>query len=264
MKHFKGFLLLSGLGLLFGSTIGLGESRKSAGGVEERARNHADLTERWKELAGDATTWKRADINDSRQQFLFDLVAYRVQANNGEVTREQFLGITTRHAPDNPRPKEQRGSEDLDAQAEAAFRKMDANSDGLLDFDEMEESLQAERQKWDTDGNGFIDLNEFKEYFKARSQQEHTAALTESLNKAGARIGHGGKREPVPAVSAAPVDLPPGLPPWFREYDTDGDGQIGLYEWKAARQPIARFLEMDLNGDGFLTPDEVLHAHTPR
>jgi hypothetical protein len=54
--------------------------------------------------------------------------------------------------------------------------------------------------------------------------------------------------------------LPPGLPAWFREYDTDGDGQIALYEWKAAGQPVERFLAMDSDGDGFLTPDEVLWA----
>jgi len=53
-------------------------------------------------------------------------------------------------------------------------------------------------------------------------------------------------------------NLPPQLPSWFAQYDTDKDGQVGLYEWKAAGQPIARFVEMDQNGDGFLTVEEVL------
>src|SRR5262249_38616872 len=41
-------------------------------------------------------------------------------------------------------------------------------------------------------------------------------------------------------------------------YDKDGDGQVALYEWKAAGQPLDRFLAMDRNGDGFLTAEEVL------
>jgi hypothetical protein len=53
--------------------------------------------------------------------------------------------------------------------------------------------------------------------------------------------------------------LPKELPPWFAQYDKDGDGQIGLYEWKATGQPLKDFLAMDLNGDGFLTVEEVLH-----
>jgi Ca2+-binding EF-hand superfamily protein len=40
----------------------------------------------------------------------------------------------------------------------------------------------------------------------------------------------------------------------FRELDKDGDGQIGLYEWKGS---AADFREYDLNGDGFITPDEL-------
>jgi hypothetical protein len=53
--------------------------------------------------------------------------------------------------------------------------------------------------------------------------------------------------------------LPPGLPAWFAELDTDKDGQIGLYEWLAAKKSLAEFKAMDRNQDGFLTPDEVFY-----
>jgi hypothetical protein len=54
--------------------------------------------------------------------------------------------------------------------------------------------------------------------------------------------------------------LPKELPAWFREADTDGDAQIGLYEWRAKGWPIEQFRQMDRNNDGFLTVDEVLRA----
>ena len=52
--------------------------------------------------------------------------------------------------------------------------------------------------------------------------------------------------------------LPKELPAWFTELDTDKDGQVGLYEWKAAGRPLADFQAMDRNGDGFLTVEEAL------
>jgi hypothetical protein len=33
---------------------------------------------------------------------------------------------------------------------------------------------------------------------------------------------------------------------------------VGLYEWKAKGKSLKEFLAMDLNADGFLTPEEVL------
>ena len=52
--------------------------------------------------------------------------------------------------------------------------------------------------------------------------------------------------------------LPKELPPWFAQLDRDGDSQVGLYEWMAAGRAVNEFLAMDLNGDGFLTAEEVL------
>lgn len=48
------------------------------------------------------------------------------------------------------------------------------------------------------------------------------------------------------------------LPDQFRSIDRDNDGQIGLYEWSKA--DYASFLRLDLNHDGFLTPQELTLA----
>jgi hypothetical protein len=46
----------------------------------------------------------------------------------------------------------------------------------------------------------------------------------------------------------------------YSDVDTDRDGQVGLYEWKQARRPLAQFTQLDLNKDGFLTPRELERA----
>jgi Ca2+-binding EF-hand superfamily protein len=48
------------------------------------------------------------------------------------------------------------------------------------------------------------------------------------------------------------------LPDEYRSKDKNGDGQIGLYEWD--RKAFAQFFALDRNGDGFLTPDELIAA----
>jgi Ca2+-binding EF-hand superfamily protein len=53
---------------------------------------------------------------------------------------------------------------------------------------------------------------------------------------------------------------PKSLPPWFKDLDTDGDGQVALYEWRRAGKSIDEFREYDLNDDGFITADEVIQV----
>lgn len=53
-------------------------------------------------------------------------------------------------------------------------------------------------------------------------------------------------------------NLPPGIPDWFAQLDTDHDGQVGLYEWKVNPRPITEFHGMDRNGDGLLTIRELM------
>jgi Ca2+-binding EF-hand superfamily protein len=297
--RFKCFLLLAGLGLIFGPAARLAPLPVPSAQAAERAapaKPAPDLEGRWKQLAGGAAVWKRADITDPLHRFVFDLVADRVQSTNGEITREQFLALAhppaerradgaARPAPaaderpkqveqprqaERPKADERRPATTIAAllggphdsasaaEADAEFRRRDVNRDGLLDYDEMDEVLRAERDRWDENGDGFIDLAEFRAYYKARQRQERAAG------GGGGTIAVVGGKTAKASKAAAADDLPAGLPDWFRQYDTDGDGQIGLYEWKAAGQPIAKFLAMDNNGDGFLTPDEVLAALPPK
>lgn len=49
------------------------------------------------------------------------------------------------------------------------------------------------------------------------------------------------------------------IPSSFTDGDTDGDGQIGFYEWKKwKRESISEFARYDRNNDGFLTPKELV------
>jgi Ca2+-binding EF-hand superfamily protein len=52
----------------------------------------------------------------------------------------------------------------------------------------------------------------------------------------------------------------PGLPPWFKTLDKEGDGQITLEQWLKAGQPLDEFRKYDLNDDGLITVAEVLRS----
>jgi hypothetical protein len=150
------------------------------------------------------------------------------------------------------------------------FGKLDANGDGVLSTGEMPEPLRADRGRWDANRDGVIDQTEYEAYYRGRlrhlSEQVTAGQIDLKLKRGGPTIAtttHGtesksaGAEEPRPAVARA-GKLPKGLPDWFVQLDADGDGQVGLYEWKASGRPIAEFTAIDRNGDGLVTPDEML------
>src|SRR5262249_2444570 len=49
-------------------------------------------------------------------------------------------------------------------------------------------------------------------------------------------------------------------PPWFQAYDTNGDGQISLSEWKDKKHSVEDFKKADLDRDGFITVEELIRA----
>jgi Ca2+-binding EF-hand superfamily protein len=159
-----------------------------------------------------------------------------------------------------------------DAQVERAarmFRKLDRNADGVLNSDEMPEFLRSKLRDWDRNRDGMIDANEYLAYFQSSLQwvAERVASgeIPIKLPKEATPIPPpettswtGAAQVQAPTVQGRQPQAQPQLPDWFTRFDEDGDGQVGLYEWKKAGRPIAEFLEMDRNHDGFLEAKELL------
>lgn len=247
-------------------------------------RMSMDPNERWNQMTGGKDVWVRAEISDPNQVRMFDWIARSNNIVNGQITRQQYLDAMQQFQQrmrggmgrqggspgGGPRGGGPGGGMNPDAMAEAFFRNRDANGDGLLNYDEMPDNLKAEKDRWDTNKDGHIDLNEFKEFFKARMQQ-----IQSERGAAGGIPGFpggGGGGAPQGAVPSLPqgietdkkpvvfrgANIPKEIPQEYRQMDTDKDGQIGLYEWKAAGRSVDDFLAIDRNADGFITVEELL------
>jgi Ca2+-binding EF-hand superfamily protein len=148
----------------------------------------------------------------------------------------------------------------IDAEAKMRFAMLDQNKDNFIDREEARFARGTLRDfdRWDANHDGKISLDEFIEAYRDEQAQYgrgSRAANNGAIIQPGEDVQEEDKR---PVVYRA-GKLPKELPPWFAEYDKDKDGQVGLYEWKAASgKSTSEFVEMDANGDGFLTVEEVL------
>src|SRR5262249_50740168 len=148
-----------------------------------------------------------------------------------------------------------------------------------------------EREQWDTNHDGVIDQTEYSNYFRAFQERQN------SMSQGGMGFGQGGwgqignwgndqggyqgggyqgggwggygpqqgdqqvaRQEEKKAVVYRAGKLPDNLPAWFKELDRDQDGQVALYEWKAADRSVEDFVALDRNGDGFITFQEAIHS----
>jgi hypothetical protein len=91
----------------------------------------------------------------------------------------------------------------------------------------------------------------------ARSSSEGRERDTEDHRPAESAFYRKNSRT-VARTAISSVRINAKLPDDYRSRDTDGDGQIGLYEWP--RSDYAGFRRLDLNDDGFLTPRELLRG----
>jgi Ca2+-binding EF-hand superfamily protein len=125
--------------------------------------------------------------------------------------------------------------------AKEIFARMDRDSNGKLEKDEIPERMKENLGRVDANSDGVVELAEFEkvaQFFGGRRPEGAPAGTPEG------RPGQGG---PVPG---GPV---PGGPV-LRALDADGDGEISASEIEGAAKALAR---LDKNGDGKLTRDEI-------
>jgi hypothetical protein len=166
-------------------------------------------------------------------------------------------------APRGPGGPPASSPEDAEKFARDMFARMDTDKNGSLSLDEikaagkMGQRLQDEMAKWDTNKNGSIELDEYIAYSKERAAQRAAGRSNPNTPTPVPEPVKPVEEEKRPVVYRT-GKLPKDLPSWFEEADKDKDGQVGLYEWSGTNKPVRDFLAMDLNGDGFLTVEEVL------
>jgi Ca2+-binding EF-hand superfamily protein len=204
-----------------------------------------------------------AEVTSERTKTALTDYAQRKGITNGRLTREQFADylqerftarMTNRGpqgtAPASPAPSTAPAADDP---AKQSFDRLDANKDGVLTDSEMPEGLRADLSKWDSNRDGKIQLDEYRAYFKANAPADAAVPNLDIVTRPS--LEELDKRATVYRAG----NLPPELQrTWFEELDTDKDGQIGLYEWRAGGRSLAEFRAIDANGDGFITAEEAL------
>jgi Ca2+-binding EF-hand superfamily protein len=162
------------------------------------------------------------------------------------------------------------------------FRQLDRDGDGVLSPSEMTEDLRAELRKWDVNGDCLIDLDEWRAYTRAvLAHQRRLAADAKKALAKRSRFKKPAGKPPVEGAARPPFNesfasrvgnrrpkrissqvhkLPSNTPPWFKEYDADGDGQVSLFEWQQKGDDEREFWKYDLNKDGLITIEELLRS----
>jgi hypothetical protein len=109
--------------------------------------------------------------------------------------------------------------------------------------------------------NGQITRDQFADYMKERMAAGNQGGGRGNQNQnPGIIWGDSDDDEPTKAPVYRPGKFPKELPEWFAQLDTDKDGMVGLYEWKQSGRTVADFRNIDRNGDGFVTVEEVLRS----
>ncbi|MFQ3593561.1 MAG: EF-hand domain-containing protein [Gemmataceae bacterium] len=171
-------------------------------------------------------------------------------------------------------------------QSKQMFDFSDTNKDGKITRDELDSSsrrwgrpspLLERFDEFDKNKDGGIDPDEYAAYMAERrsawqrgeTKRDEPKKETKSSSTGGSTDYSGYRTAPTvtpppPSTENRPLVFRYGklptrdLPSWFVDLDNDKDGQVGLYEWRAGGKLTSEFRKYDINGDGFITAEEVL------
>lgn len=138
------------------------------------------------------------------------------------------------------------------SRAERYFKELDRDNSGSLSEDETKRADDRMKERLHDAG---LDLRPGLKQSDFAKIAEKVDELRQKERESRGDGGRGSSSKPKEKTKVN-VDLPATYVP----ADKDGDGQIGLYEWERAK--FAEFRALDRNGDGFLSPRELVAAST--
>jgi hypothetical protein len=157
----------------------------------------------------------------------------------------------------------------------------DGDGNGSLEQEEWSR-IGAGWGEADADGDGVLSLNEVSDRFAAyqkppaESEDDSTSSGSpDNASEARNRSAHARNGQTSATLSQhrrsyrrrTPHErLPPGIPAWYLQMDTNRDGQVMMVEYAKAwnDEKLAEFNRYDFNRDGIITPRECLKGETER
>jgi len=252
------FLVIGALALVFGPTEGLtqvgppgggggapggappgsGGFGGGRGGMGGGGMGQFDPNQFFNQMSGGKDVWVRPDDSNQFGQAMFDRTAQRLGVTNGQISRQQFVESAQQRM----------------AQRAAAQQNQSTGAPNVVTLNISSGTPGAPGgNNW---GGG--------QWGGGGGQWGGGGWGGGQWGGGGWGGGWGNPQDAVPndAEPERPItyrgnNLPAELD-WFQQLDTDHDGQVGLYEWKASGRPISEFEKRDLNGDGFITAEEII------
>lgn len=106
-------------------------------------------------------------------------------------------------------------------------------------------------------GTREITRKDYYEYMRTNADKYRVQRASEATGTTPSPSRARESESDPPVVRRGKPTYPPYIPEWYKALDEDGDGQVGLYEWRRAGLPMAEFRKLDLDGDGLFTPFEL-------
>jgi len=132
-----------------------------------------------------------------------------------------------------------------ESREERFFRFLDRDNNGRIDGEEtarLDDRMKERFREAGLDPNREVTRDAFVKGMAQRSENDRRSGGDSRSSR--------GRGRP-----AAPTKVILQLESKFTAFDLNADNQIGLYEWDRAK--LAEFLQLDRNGDGFLTAREL-------
>ena len=154
-------------------------------------------------------------------------------------------------------------------EAEERLGRYDRDKDGFLKGDELSSRWSGNPLDFDRNGDSKLSASELAVRAARMRIAQVEVAQSQNRKETDRRGNRDSKAAEVPdpykgrkSFATLSRALPEGLPGWFAEKDVDGDQQISMAEYSKSwtELMVTEFQSFDLNGDGFVTPEECLAA----